>query len=164
MAKARRIAGITAQTPFGLAAAAAVEVRAAEVFEHAQGVLDFQDIERVHDMRVATRRLRAVMEIFAPAFPRDHYRELLEEVKGLADALGERRDPDVQIEALGRVAAKVAPGDRAGIRGIVRELRTEQQAGNRALAGALAHIEAARLEQRLAELAADARARAEVAA
>ena len=38
-----------------------------ELFEQAEGVLDTSDIERVHDMRVATRRLRAVLEIFAPA-------------------------------------------------------------------------------------------------
>ena len=34
------------------------------------GVLDVGDIERVHDMRVATRRLRAALEIFGPCFPR----------------------------------------------------------------------------------------------
>ena len=45
-------------------------VRAEELFEHADGVLDTDDIERVHDMRVATRRLRAVLEIFAPVLPR----------------------------------------------------------------------------------------------
>ena len=32
-----------------------------------RGVLDTSDIERVHDMRVATRRLRAALEVFAPS-------------------------------------------------------------------------------------------------
>ena len=40
---------------------------------HADGVLDTEDIERVHDMRVASRRLRAVLEIFAACFPEAEY-------------------------------------------------------------------------------------------
>ena len=55
---------------FREAAARTVAARAQELFEHADGVLDTSDIERVHDMRVATRRLRAVLEIYAPCFPR----------------------------------------------------------------------------------------------
>ena len=45
----------------------------AELAEHAEGVLDTGDIERVHDMRVATRRLRAALEIFEPCFPAKPY-------------------------------------------------------------------------------------------
>ena len=63
-------------------------------------MLDLDDIERVHDMRVATRRLRAALEVFEPCFPRKRYREALKRVKALADALGERRDRDVAIEFL----------------------------------------------------------------
>ena len=75
-----------------------VKVRAKEVFAHSDGVLDLDDVERVHDMRVATRRLRAALEIFEPCFPRKRHRKALKKVKALADALGERRDVDVEIE------------------------------------------------------------------
>src|SRR4051794_23895765 len=54
--------------PFAAAAARIVRVRADELRAAADGVLDTDDIERVHDMRVATRRLRAVLEIFAPCW------------------------------------------------------------------------------------------------
>ena len=70
-------------------------VRAEEVFEHSDGVLDSGEIDRLHDMRVATRRLRAAMEVFEPCFPRKRFRKALKDVKALADALGERRDRDV---------------------------------------------------------------------
>ena len=69
MAKARRIPGLSADEPYGIAAARIVEVRVAELLEHAGGVLDVSDIERVHDMRVATRRLRAALEIFGGRLP-----------------------------------------------------------------------------------------------
>src|SRR4051795_12517801 len=102
MAKARDIDGLHARMPFAEAAAATVGVRADELFEHSADVLDTSDIERVHDMRVATRRLRAVLEIFAPCFERTLHRAVLHDVESLADALGERRDPDVHIDALDR--------------------------------------------------------------
>ena len=99
MAKAADIP-LRPEMPFAEAAATTVAVRAGELWEHSRDVLDTTDIERVHAMRVATRRLRAVLEIFAPAFPSRLHREVLGEVKALADALGARRDPDVQLEAL----------------------------------------------------------------
>ena len=40
-------------------------------------VLDVSDIERVHDMRVATRRLRAALEVFRPCFPRAEFKATL---------------------------------------------------------------------------------------
>src|SRR4051812_48909786 len=77
-----------------------VRVRADELIGQADGVLDTSDIERVHDMRVTSRRLRAALEIFEPCFPRRPYRAVLADVKRLADALGARRDPDVHIAGM----------------------------------------------------------------
>src|SRR5258707_9429888 len=100
MAKAREIPGLGPDMPMREAAALIVQMRTDEVFAFAQGVLDTGDIERVHDMRVATRRLRAALEIFEPCFPPKAYGQALGEVKRLADALGERR---------GRARAGAAP-------------------------------------------------------
>ena len=158
MARARPIPGLAAETRFGDAAAVAVETRTREVFAHGSGVLHPGEIERVHDMRVATRRLRAVLEVFAPCFPRKRHRELLGEVKRLADALGERRDPDVAIERLRELEQAFHEADRAGIESLVGELREQQAAGNEDLAAALAHARESDLEPRLLALAEKARA------
>jgi CHAD domain-containing protein len=158
MAKAREIEQLTEASSFREAAATAVEVRAEEVFEHSEGVLETAEIERVHAMRVATRRLRAVMEIFAPAFPRKEHKRLLTEVKALADALGERRDRDVAIAALTKAGAVLTAEDRRGIEHFAEELREEQQVANHALAAWLEQIEADDLQARLRALAAGARA------
>src|SRR6266705_3327843 len=112
MAKARPISGLSAEEPYATAAAKIVAVRAREVADHSHDVLDVSDIERVHDMRVATRRLRAALEIFEPCFPAQQLDEALREVKAIADALGERRDADVTIAALGRFAGGLAAPDR----------------------------------------------------
>jgi CHAD domain-containing protein len=154
MAKAREIPRLAEAQSFREAARMAVEVRADEVFEHAAGVLDTSDIERVHAMRVATRRLRAVMEIFATAFPKKQHRALLKEVKALADALGERRDRDVAIEAMGKIGAALAAEDQRGIEHLVAELSDEQHGANAGLAEALQAIEQNDLRGRLRALAA----------
>jgi CHAD domain-containing protein len=144
VARAREVPGFDCEEPFERAAARVVEVRAAEVFEHSHGVLDMDCIERVHDMRVATRRLRAALEVFEPCFPAKRHRKALKRVKALADALGERRDRDVSIEFLEAFAAGAPEGDRAALAALIERLRVEQVRANEELA---AHIEAKRLKK-----------------
>jgi CHAD domain-containing protein len=156
MAKAREIEGLRPDMPFAEAAAATVAVRAEELFEHAANVLDTTDIERVHDMRVASRRLRAVLEIYAPCFPREQFKPLLKEVKALADALGERRDPDVLLDRLSTLEDALPKASRPGIEAFAAPVRAAQDEGNAILAAALEHAERAGLRDRLALLAASA--------
>lgn len=157
MARAREIPGIALDATFGEAAASAVAVRAAEVFELTDSVLDMTDIEAVHDMRVATRRLRAAMEVYAPAFPRKAYESALADVKALADDLGARRDPDVAIEELQRIEGGLAEEDRPGVDHLVAALASKQAAGNEQLARRLDLVSEGRLQERLVALSEMAR-------
>jgi CHAD domain-containing protein len=134
MAKPRPIPDLTAEDSYGEAAAKIVAVRTDELTEHVRGVLDTGDIERVHDMRVATRRLRAALEVFAPCFPKQAYRQTLREVKRLADGLGERRDRDVAIGALNGFSEQMPAPDRRGVSSLIGRLREEQAEANAALA------------------------------
>ena len=143
MAKAAAV-DVRPDMTFAEAAAATVAARAAELFDHSANVLDTSDIERVHDMRVATRRLRAVLEIFAPCFPRDQHRVVLREVKALADALGARRDPDVQLDLLTELGFADDPS--------AVTLRARQVEGNEVLAAALRRAEERDLRGRLQRL------------
>jgi CHAD domain-containing protein len=157
MAKAREIPGLSADLAYGEAAARVIAVRCRELVDHSAGVLDLEDIERVHDMRVATRRLRAALEIFMPCLPPKRGKAVLKEVKRLADALGERRDADVAIELLSTVAAAMPDPDRRGIGSIVDELREEQIAANEDLAGPVDPARLRRLEEAVRVLVAAAR-------
>ena len=157
MAKARDIPGLAADVSFREAASLAVGTRAAEVWEHEHGVLDTAKIEGVHDMRVATRRLRAVMEIFAPCFPKKRHREALREVKKLADVLGERRDPDVMIGRLRAVADDLTNEDRPGIESLIEELEAGQAEANERVERALDAARERKLPERLELLAAEVR-------
>jgi CHAD domain-containing protein len=152
MAKAAEIE-VSPEEPYALAAARIVRVRADELFEQAEGVLDTSDIERVHDMRVASRRLRAVLEVFAPCFPRGPYKGVLRDVKLIADALGERRDPDVHLAAMEKLAAKLPPELRPGVELLADRQRARQAVGNDILAPALEDMERTELQARLHALA-----------
>ena len=137
---------------FAEAAARTVAVRATELWEHSEGVLDTTDIERVHDMRVATRRLRAVLEIFAPCFPKGDHKEVLRDVKRLADTLGRRRDPDVQLAALAELRERMRADERPGVDLFADRLRAEQADANSDLAAALSDLPV--LRERLERLVA----------
>jgi CHAD domain-containing protein len=152
MAKAQEIE-VEPVEPYRVAAARIVRVRAAELFEHEHGVLDTADIERVHDMRVASRRLRAVLEIFAPCFPRSEFKGVLRDVKELADALGERRDPDVHVDALQTFSKALTAANKPGVARLVEERRALQSHGNEVLAAALERIHDRGLHERLNALA-----------
>ncbi len=136
---------------FAQAASVTVATRSHELFVCADRVLDTEDIERVHDMRVASRRLRAALEVFAPCFDGDEHKDLLREVKRLADALGERRDPDVQIDGLQKLRSELPESDHPGIDLLIARAREQQAAGNtalrEALEGALTHDLRGRLEE-----------------
>lgn len=153
MARAREVPGFDCEEPFALAAARVVDVRAGEVFEHSRGVLNLDDIEPVHDMRVATRRLRAAMEVFEPCFPRKRFKRALKEVKALADALGERRDRDVQIELLEGFLDDAPDADRAALAELAAGLREEQRRANDELAPLVADRSLKKLRRRLGKLA-----------
>ena len=62
--------------------------------------IEGDDIEHLHDLRVAGRRLRAVLEVFEGGFPSKRHKRLLREVKEAVDPLGDARDLDVQIAFL----------------------------------------------------------------
>ncbi len=152
MARAREVPGFDCEEPFAAAAARVVAVRAEEVFEHSEGVLDLGEIEHVHDMRVATRRLRAALEIFAPCFPTKRHRKALKKVKALADALGERRDRDVSIESLTRFSEQVDERDLAALGTLIERLRVEQRQANDELAPYVTSKRLGKLRRRLRRL------------
>jgi CHAD domain-containing protein len=74
-----------------------------------RGMLDDDDPEYLHQMRVALRRLRSVFSTFAPLFPPAVLAPPVAETRWLGGMLGSARDWDVfSIEALPPVMARYA--------------------------------------------------------
>ena len=78
-----------------------------------EGVKTAQDIEHIHRMRVASRRLRAALPLFASCFPEKKYQQWMEEVRTVTRALGEARDTDVQTAFLTKIIKKRDSGRHA---------------------------------------------------
>ncbi len=70
----------------------------AEMLRHEEGTRLGEDIEALHDMRVATRRLRAAFEVFGPAFDKQTLKVHLAGLRMTGRTLGAVRDMDVFME------------------------------------------------------------------
>lgn len=116
----------------------------AEVLEQREYALQMEDIEGVHKMRVAIRRLRGARRDFSPWLKRRFLRDSAKDFKRLADALGAARDLDVEIAALEKLRAK-AKGEKIqkGIGKMIERRRARREAVQPALTESL---EAAKLE------------------
>ena len=86
------------------------------------------DIEGVHDVRVASRRLRAAMDIAAPAFPGKWYTPLHRIAKEITGALGEVRDRDVLLEALNEDRSTAPMAEHPGIDRLIDRVERERVA------------------------------------
>ena len=62
---------------------------------HEQGVRDGRDIEEVHDMRVAVRRMRAALRLFSPYLDAAAYKPFRKALRNAGRILGAVRDLDV---------------------------------------------------------------------
>ena len=71
-----------------------------------EGVRSARDIEHIHRMRVASRRLRAAIPLFGTCFPPKKFRRWMQELQKITRALGDARDTDVQIAFLLRLKEK----------------------------------------------------------
>jgi triphosphatase len=71
----------------------------ATMLDHEPGVRLGEDPEELHDMRVATRRLRAALKLYSDVLPKraERYER---DLRWVAGALGEVRDLDVHLEGL----------------------------------------------------------------
>jgi len=60
------------------------------------------DIQSIHDVRVALRRLSRCLRVFAPFYPDGSWKKIRRRIAGLLAAAGTVRDCDIAIELAGR--------------------------------------------------------------
>ena len=91
-----------------------------------EGVRLAQDIEYIHRMRVASRRLRSALPIFAGCFPARKVSAWIREMRKITWALGNARDADVQIDLVRQVLSSLPSANlQQGLRRLL--LRLSQQ-------------------------------------
>ena len=80
-----------------------------------RGTRDGSDLEDLHNMRVATRRMRAAWRVFDDAFKPGKTRKLRRRLRILADRLGAVRDLDVLIDGLESYRLGLDPDQQPGL-------------------------------------------------
>jgi len=129
-----------------------------------------EDPEELHDMRVATRRLRAALALFAEVLP-VRAQAFREELGWLGRLLGAVRDLDVQQEGLTEMAtatvgwsAGARPHDHDPLAELTALLERERDAARDAMLSGLDSVRFERLDRGLAAMVQQGPARRSLAA
>ena len=85
-------------------------------------------VESVHELRVAIRRVRTGLRIFASAFDPAWLEATQRQLHDLARVVGETRDLDVMLIRLEQLSAAVPESDRAAVAPLLARLRVEREA------------------------------------
>lgn len=94
-------------------------------------------LEGVHQMRVATRRMRAALKAFGDVLPAEDARRLATEAGWLCDVLGDVRDLDVQLERLAHYRRQLPATRQGTLDAFEQHLNTSHQQARRCLVNAL---------------------------
>jgi CHAD domain-containing protein len=103
----------TAPAATGDLAILVLQRNATEFLAHAPGARAGTDPYHVHQMRVATRRMRAALRLFGDILPSEAS-SLNDELKWFASQLGPVRDLDVQLQRMRTTASALSLSDSLG--------------------------------------------------
>jgi len=90
--------GVLPDDPMSEAGRKVLRFHFERMLDHEPGTRLGEDIEELHDMRVATRRMRSAFRVFSPYFDPDVLKPFLKGLKRTGGALGSVRDLDVFME------------------------------------------------------------------
>jgi CHAD domain-containing protein len=99
----------------------------AQMVKHEPGTRLGEDIEELHDMRVATRRMRAAFEVFSDAFEPKAIKTHLKGLRATGRALGRVRDLDVFMEKAQRYLDTIPQEQRNGLEPLLSLWENERE-------------------------------------
>ncbi|HTK11274.1 MAG TPA: CHAD domain-containing protein [Ktedonobacteraceae bacterium] len=121
--------------------------RVQKMLDWRSDVLKHEDVEAVHKMRVASRRLRAVLDAFEIIGKPKLFKEVYRQIKEIADMLGYARDTDVMLENLSARLARADETEQAGLRWLIGRLQSYRQQHQKALETFLTDLDEQQLKQ-----------------
>lgn len=133
-----KTSGILPDDPMAEAGRKVWRYQFAALLKNEEGTRLGEDIEALHDMRVATRRMRAGFEIFGPAFEPEAIKPHLRGLRGAGRALGRVRDLDVFMEKAQHYLDGLPEADRNGLDPLLAGWQAERET---ARAEMLAHLD-----------------------
>jgi CHAD domain-containing protein len=110
-----------------------------------------EDIEALHDMRVATRRMRAAFRVFGDAYRPKSVAPYLKGLRRTGRALGPVRDLDVFREKVWAYLDTLPESQRSSLDGFLAELEAQRQAARERMLAYLDSEKYARFRERFGE-------------
>jgi CHAD domain-containing protein len=124
--KARKVKGLDPGGTLEDNARRLIAGRTREVLDLAAVAQDPAAVETLHDLRIAAKRLRYLLELTGPSCLGPSSQSVVKDLKGLQDVLGEIHDCDVQLPGL-RALARTAPEEQArGLRSLAIHFATRR--------------------------------------
>jgi CHAD domain-containing protein len=138
MAKAKIIEGLDCDGDAEAGIQLTLGARFDEMASYRDAALDWKDPDGVHDMRVASRRLRSALRDFSPYIRQRQLKTCTKQIRGIAQSLGRVRDLDVSIATLEKLASRcpadVLPGIERLIQERIRRREPERESVERIIA------------------------------
>ncbi len=131
MAKALPLYAVNPQESLRSNAPLMLHTRLEELYQFAPYIADPGRVDELHNMRIAAKRLRYTLEIFAPCFTSKEFERLSSQVKSIQEQIGEIHDRDVRgplLQAFLEIHAKDRPEIRPGLERLIQSQRSERAA------------------------------------
>ncbi len=108
-----------------------LHTRLEEFYHFAPFITDPANVEELHNMRIAAKRLRYTLEIFAPCFSGKEFGKIYDAVKAIQEQIGEIHDADVRgplLQAFLDEHGKHRPEIRAGLDALIHAQQAARDA------------------------------------
>jgi CHAD domain-containing protein len=140
---------VAAETPLWAAATALLDERGRDFFRRRDNVLKSFDPEAIHDLRVASRRLREGLLLFTPCYPGDGFAWILKRIRKVTRLLGDIRNSDEAARFFETLLGELDDACRADLSRLVTAFREERADELAQLETGLRKLTSAKLSDRV---------------
>lgn len=129
MAKALPLYAVNPRESLRSNAPLMLHTRLEELYQFAPYISDPTKVDELHNMRIASKRLRYTMEIFQPCFPGKDFGKLYDQVKSVQEQIGEIHDRDVRgplLQSFLEAHVHNRPEIRVGLERLIANQQSER--------------------------------------
>jgi len=129
MAKALPLYAVNPQESLRSNAPLMLHTRLEELYQFAPYISDPAQMAELHNMRIAAKRLRYTLEIFAPCFSGKDFEKVSTQAKSIQEQIGEIHDRDVRgplLQAFLEAHTQSRPEIRLGLERLIQSQQSER--------------------------------------